>query len=267
MTLCVTLDKVVALIGMPTLWLSGAIYLRKINYLLVKNNVLGYYLSHPLPFLKFTRKSAMPAGTETEHTQHLRLRETQMSLQDETCRSSVGEDFEGQLREAQQQLEALQQQREQLEQQKCEMDDLNRRKEDFISGQIEITERLSGSVTSIDRELFELRQELEDLEQTRQSFAAHLTRIEKVEPEGWQREAFNAELTRALAMLDQAEEEFDSAVAHFAGGRTRGIFGSLSAGSKARAGEAFGASFRAGLAYNLPILILGAVALIILYYK
>ena len=117
--------------------------------------------------LEFTRKSTMPAGTETEHTQHLRLRETQMSLKDETCPSPGGEDFEGQLREAQQQLEVLQHQREQLEQQKCEMDDLNRRKEDFISGQIEITERLSGSVTSIDRELFELRQELEDLEQTR----------------------------------------------------------------------------------------------------
>ncbi len=190
-----------------------------------------------------------------------------MSLKDDHYPSPGGEDFEGQLREAQQQLEILQHQREQLEQQKCEMDDLNRRKEEFISGQIEITERLSGSVTSIDRELFELRQELEDLEQTRQSFAAHLERIEKVEPEGWQREAFNAELTRSLSMLEQAEEEFDSAVAHFAGGRTRGIFGALSSRSKVRPGEAFGASFRSGFAYNLPLLILGAVALIILYYK
>ena len=122
-------------------------------------------------------------------------------------------------------------------------------------------------MTSIDRELFELRQELEDLEQTRQSFAAHLTRIEKVEPEGWQREAFNGELTRALAMLDQAEEEFDSAVAHFSGGRAGGVFGSLSGGPKPRAGYGFGAGLKAGFAYNLPLLLLGVLALIILLYK
>lgn len=207
----------------------------------------------------------MAAGTE--HTQHLRLRETQMSLRDELHTSPPGEDFEGQLREAQQQLEVLQQQREQLEQQKCEMDELHRQKEEFLSGQIEITERLSTSLTSIDRELFELRQELEDLEQTRQSFAAHLTRIEKVEPEGWQREAFNGELTRALSMLDQAEEEFDSAVAHFSGGRVGGVFGSLSSGHKPRVGDCFGASLKAGFAYNLPLLLLGALALIIMLYK
>ena len=77
-----------------------------------------------------------------------------MSLSEEQYGSQAGEDFEGQLREAQQQIEVLQHKREQLEQQKCEMDELNRRKEDFLSGQIEITERLSTSVTSIDRELF-----------------------------------------------------------------------------------------------------------------
>ena len=71
--------------------------------------------------------------------------------------------------------------REELERQKRHLDELNHRKEEFVAGQIEISERLTTSITSIDRELFELRQELDDLEQTRQSFAAHLTRIEKSE--------------------------------------------------------------------------------------
>ena len=52
-----------------------------------------------------------------------------MSLNEDGPGVQPGEDFEGQLREAQQQLEVLQQQREQLEQQKCEMDELNRRKD------------------------------------------------------------------------------------------------------------------------------------------
>ena len=190
-----------------------------------------------------------------------------MSLSEEQYGSQAGEDFEGQLREAQQQLEMLQHQREQLEKQKCEMDELNRRKEDFLSGQIEITERLSTSVTSIDRELFELRQELEDLEQTRQSFAAHLTRIEKVEPEGWQRDALNGELNRALAMLDQAEEEFESAVAHFSGGRAGSAFGSSASGPRTRSSDSFRANLKAGFAYNLPLLLLGITALLIMLYR
>ena len=220
-----------------------------------------------LTFSKSTWEIAMTAGTE--HTHHLRLKETQMNLDADSRTRAENEDFEGQLRDAQQQLEVLQHQREQLERQKCEMDELNQRKEEFLDGQIELTERLSGSVTTIDRELFELRQELEDLEQTRQSFAAHLIRIEKVEPEGWQRESFTTELSRALCMLEQAEEEFESAVTHFAGGRTRGIFGNPASGTKlgSGAGSGFGANFRSGLAYNLPLLVLGTVALLILLYK
>ena len=207
----------------------------------------------------------MAAGTK--HTQHLRIKEAQLDLSGDPYAASRNEDFEGKLREAQQQLELLQRQREYLEQQKCEMDDLNRRKEEFISSQIEISERLSTSVTSIDRELFELRQELEDLEQARQSFAAHLTRIEKLEPEGWPRESLNVELDRAHGMLEQAEEEFESACAHFAGGRTRGVFGNPNANGKPRGGNGFSANIRAGFAYNLPILILGTVALVVLLLK
>lgn len=209
----------------------------------------------------------MAAGTQ--HTQHLRLKESQLDLGADPYAPSNGEDFDGKLREAQQQLEMLQSQREELERQKCEMDELNSRKEEFINGQIEITERLATSVTSIDRELFELRQELEDLEQTRQSFSAHLSRIEKIEPEGWQRDSLNAELDRALLMLDQAEDEFESAVSHFAGGRTRGIFGNPTAGgSKVRGTQAdFMTSVRSGLAFNLPIVTLGTLALIIFLFK
>ncbi len=207
----------------------------------------------------------MAAGTQ--HTQHLRVKEAQLDLGSDPYDAARNQDFEGKLREAQEQLELLQRQREHLEQQKCEMDELNSRKEEFISCQIEISERLTTSVTSIDRELFELRQELEDLEQTRQAFTAHLARIEKMEPEGWQRESLHAELERAHGMLEQAEEEFESACNHFAGGRTRGVFGNANTSGKARGGGHFSANFRAGLAYNLPLVVLGAAALIILLLK
>lgn len=209
----------------------------------------------------------MPAGIDHRH--HLKLQETQLDLESaDPYARRENDDFDCKLRQAQQQLELLQHQRQELERQKCELDELNRRKEEFVGGQIEITERLSNSLTSIDREVFELRQELEDLEQTRQSFAAHLARLEKVEPESWPRESLAAELNRALAMLDQAEEEFDGAVAHFAGARARGLFGSSgSKGIKARADHDFVAMMKNGIAFNMPVIVLGGLALLLYLFR
>ena len=117
--------------------------LRNVKYLLAKNNLPRYFVG--VLSLEPTRGIVMAAGTE--HTQNLRLKETQMNLGADPCGSSQGEDFDDKLRDAQQQLELLQHQREELERQKSELDELNCRKEEFINGQIEITERLATSVT------------------------------------------------------------------------------------------------------------------------
>lgn len=207
-------------------------------------------------------------ASTSDHTHHIKLRETQLEMSDDPYSSAPTEDFEGKLQEAQIQLEQLQHQREELERQKLEVEELTRRKQEFVNGQIELGERFSTSLTAIDRELFELRQELEDLEQTRQSFAAHLDRLEKIEPEAWSRESLAPELNRALATLDQAEEEFEGAVAHFSGGRTRGIFGNGSARRpSAKTDSDFVQTLKNGLAFNLPILSLGTIALIVYLLK
>jgi DNA repair exonuclease SbcCD ATPase subunit len=212
-------------------------------------------------------------ATQQKHTHHINLGETatQLEMSADPYSPAPTDDFEGKLQEAQQQLEYLQQQRQLLERQKAEMDELTRRKEEFISGQIELSERLSNSITAIDRELFELRQELEDLEQTRQSFAAHLDRLENIEPESWPKETLSQELNRALTMLDQAEDEFDSAVDHFANGRTRGIFGNGPAGATRKQAKAASSDFvtnmKNGLAFNLPVVVLGGIAVILYLLK
>jgi DNA repair exonuclease SbcCD ATPase subunit len=212
-------------------------------------------------------------ATQQKHTHHINLSEseTQLEMSADPYSPAPTDDFEGKLQEAQHQLEQLQQQRELLERQKAEMDELTRRKEEFVSGQIELSERLSNSLTAIDRELFELRQELEDLEQTRQSFAAHLERLEGIEPESWPKETLSQDLHRALTMLDQAEDEFDSAVDHFANGRTRGLFGTGRIGPSRKAAKTASSDFvtnmKNGLAFNLPVVLLGSVAVILYLLK
>ena len=91
-----------------------------------------------------------------------------------------------------------------------------------------------------------------------------MERLEKIEPESWARETLGQELNRSNHMLDQAEEEFETAVAHFAGGRTRGLFGGPGASRpKHKPSGEFRSMFRNGLAFNLPVVLLGALALIL----
>lgn len=197
--------------------------------------------------------------------QRLKVADTQMEMKTDkqVGASPLAEDFEGKLMAAQQQLEQLQQQQENIERQKQELQDLNERKEEFLAGQNDISDRLATSLTSIDRELFEMRQEMEDLEQTRSCFAEHQKKIETIEPINWTRDELRTQLDRAISLLDHAEDEYDEAMQHFAEGRRSGVFNAKKKSViGAPATSDFSATLRQGLAFNLPIVILGFIALI-----
>lgn len=201
-----------------------------------------------------------------DRKQHLNLRETQMEISEESA--AITEDFEGQLADAQTQLEMLQAQRRELERQKLALEDLNQRKQEFLNGQLDLTEKYSNAVTTIERELYESKQEIDDLEQTKTAFEAHLNRIESLNPEAWPKESLNEELQKALAILDKAEDEFEQAASYFAGTRKSSIFGGPSASVRSLGGASdFNTMFRNGFAFNLPVLVLGSLALLIYLIK
>lgn len=170
-----------------------------------------------------------------------------------------GDDVDGRLRMAQSKLEELEAQREELERLKQETEGLNERRRDLIASQVEMSERLSSSVTLIDRQIFEMRQEIEDLDQCRSCFAGHLNKIEKLNPEAWTREQLASQLDRAQAIVEHAEDEYGQAADHFSRTRSASIFSGIR-GSRSTRGE-FSRQFIRGLAFNLPILVLGGIAL------
>jgi Asp-tRNA(Asn)/Glu-tRNA(Gln) amidotransferase B subunit len=207
----------------------------------------------------------------TEHTHHIRIRSTQLEMP--TADAVRGtEDYDRKLREAQEELQRIQQQQEELERKKQELEELTSRKRAFVSQQVELTEKLTSALTLIDRELFEMRNETEDLEQCRVCFASHLDKIQKFTPENWTRENLSEKLERATLVIDLAADEYEQAAAHFEGSRCGAIFGR--GGKRARgasrqrphAGE-FMAQLRNGLAFNLPIIALGGLALVIYLFK
>lgn len=204
--------------------------------------------------------------TTVDRKQHIKVRESQLEISSE--RAAITEDFEGKLADAQTQLELLQTQRQELERQKIALEDLNQRKQEFLSGQLDLTEKFSTAVTTIERELFESKQEIDDLDQTRAAFVNHLNRIESLNPEAWPRESLSTELQKALVILDKAEEEFEQAVSYFAGTRKSSVFGGPSGSVRGIHGQTdFQTMLRNGLAFNLPIIVLGSIALIIYLFK
>jgi len=204
-----------------------------------------------------------------EHTHHIKLRSTQMEMP--TGRPAADDDYEGKLRAAQEELDRIQQQREELERKKLELEELTTRKHTFVSQQIELSERLTNSLMMIDRELVQIRQEAEDLQQCRVCFAAHLEKLDKVNPENWNRDNLSEKLDRASMIIDVAADEYDQAAAHFEGTRSGAIFGRASKKGRARIGNStpseFTVNLKNGFAFNLPVLVLGGTALIIFLLK
>lgn len=206
----------------------------------------------------------------TEHTHHIKIRSTQMEMAPGGA-AGRPEDYDRKLRDAQEELERIQQQREELERKKQELEELTARKRAFVSQQVELTEKLTSALTLIDRELYEMRNEADDLQQCRACFAAHLDKIQKVNPENWNRENLSEKLERAGVTLDLAADEYDQAAAHFEGTRSGAIFGRASKRGRATTRQSGNSEFvtnlRNGFAFNLPVVALGGIALVVYLLK
>ena len=205
-----------------------------------------------------------------EHTHHIKIRSTQLEMATAGS-ANRDEDYDRKLKQAQEELDRIQAQREELERKKSELEELTVRKRTFLSQQVELTEKLTSSLTLIDRGLFEMRQEAEDLEQCRVCFAAHLDKIQKINPESWNRENQSEKLEKASMAIDMASDEYDQAAAHFEGTRSGSIFGRASkrgrTTNRSGANSEFMVNLRNGFAFNLPIVALGGLALVVYLVK
>ncbi|MDE0835954.1 MAG: hypothetical protein OSA84_06340 [Akkermansiaceae bacterium] len=201
----------------------------------------------------------------TKHTHPINVRSSQLDM---PRRGGPQDDYDDKIRSAQLELERIQQEREELERKKQELEELTSRKREFLSQQVELTEKLSSAITLIDRELSEMREETDQFEQCRSCFSEHLDKIQKHDPEKWTKDNLHAKLDRATIVTDQAGDEYDQAAAYFEGSRGGGIFGRPSKGGRRRIKAHKGVSefrtqFVSGLAFNLPIIALGVLALVV----
>lgn len=192
----------------------------------------------------------------TSRKQHLNVASGSQAIA-----AGAGDEYNRQLQQAENQLQKLQLQREEIERKRLEAEEVTNQRQDFIDGQIELLERLDHSVQAVDREIFESRQELKELEEARKTFASHLQTLQGIDPRKWKKTKLSEEVQNALDILETCENDFDEVACSISEGRRRGFLSKPKSATATQ--ESFLNTLRQGLAFNLPIIVLSVIALII----
>ncbi|MEY2547141.1 MAG: hypothetical protein QOG48_2258 [Verrucomicrobiota bacterium] len=195
--------------------------------------------------------------------------EQMLELSEEDGMSS--EHLDSQVQKAQDQLLQLKRQQEQIEKQKRELEELSRKQEELERGRAEMSEKFTRSLVILEREGYDTQTKLEQLRATRESFAQHLELIEAIDPKSWNPGDLHKELSRALSTVDDARAEFTQA-------RSR-LQANDDAHEDVDLPEAapdvsdmlnqpgdFAKWFKIGLAFSLPLIVFGAIALIVFFF-
>ena len=181
------------------------------------------------------------------------------------------EHLDSQVQKAQDQLLQLKRQQEQIEKQKRELEELSRRQEELERGRAEITDKLTRSLVILEREAYDTQKKLEQIRATRESFGQHLELIEAIDPKSWNPAELHKELSRALSSVDDARTEFSQQRSRLqAADENSGDVGLPEAAPDIsdllNEGQSFGHWVKIGLAFSLPLIIFGFIALLLFFW-
>lgn len=173
------------------------------------------------------------------------------------------ENFGDRVNEAQEKLTQLRQEQERLEREKSELEDLHGRKEDFLRGRTELVDKFTRYASALEREACEAQKRSEQYLDTKDLFEHHLRSIQSLRPENWSRAQLRAELNRAANTIDDAEDDLLKS-AHIieslkSAPRIKGGGGSPFSGQ-----ANFAYWLKSGLAFTLPLVIVGIIATILM---
>jgi DNA repair exonuclease SbcCD ATPase subunit len=174
------------------------------------------------------------------------------------------EELQDQVKRAQAELLQLRQKQEQIEKEKQRLEDLTRRQDELEKGRNEITDKLNRALVLVQRETEESQRRLEQLNTIQDSFAEHLRNLADIDPRSWNGRDLPRELTRALGTVDEARSAYARSHAKItpvaSGDESQDVSGSLLHDAE---DPGFAYWLRNGVAFTLPIIVLGSVALIL----
>jgi hypothetical protein len=159
-----------------------------------------------------------------------------------------------------QQLVALRERQAQIERAKAELEELRRRRAEFDTGRGEMRDRLTRSISLLEQAELSARREAEQLVKSLEGLRAVAGAVQQLSEKAWSPENWHRDLSRDLAVLENARNELNSASLKWPvlteGG---GPAGASQEGPKGWEAVSFARWVRIGLAFTWPLLVLGAL--------
>src|SRR5262245_13107684 len=184
-----------------------------------------------------------------------------------TGEAPSAEHLDNQVQKAQEQLLKLKRQQEQIEKQKRELEELSRRQDELEQGRGEMTDKLTRALVVLEREAYNAQNRLEQIRVARESFSQHLELIEAIDPRNWNPSDLHKELSRALSTVDDARTEYSDQRSRLQAAEAATGEASLPDATTDAYQSSNGRSFlqwlQIGFALTLPLIIFGAVALLV----
>jgi predicted nuclease with TOPRIM domain len=185
------------------------------------------------------------------------------------ARPAMPDDVNRKVMEAQQKLVELKRAQEELERQRAGLEELRRRQNEFQTGRDEVIQNLTRGLGLLEEAEFVARRDAEQMAKTVGDFRAALEKVQAIREEGWNKDNFQMELTRALTVIENARMEWNSARLKIAAlaGETKTAAAPLdksmpAASAALSLGELpFGQLCKIGLAMTWPLLIVALGAL------
>ena len=181
------------------------------------------------------------------------------------------EHLDTQVQKAQEQLLQLKRQQEQIEKQKRELEELSRRQEELERGRTEMSDKLTRSLVVLEREAYDTQKRLEQIRAMRESFGQHLELIEGIDPKTWNPTDLHKELSRALSAVDDARAEYAQQRSRLQAANEKAGDPDLpeaipDVADLIHGGRSFGQWIQIGLAFSLPLIIFGFIALVFFFW-
>jgi DNA repair exonuclease SbcCD ATPase subunit len=180
------------------------------------------------------------------------------------------EHLDNQVQKAQEALLQLKRQQDLIERQKRELEELSRRQEQLQAGKTDMMEKFVRAMVVLERETYEAKKRVEQLEGIHASFNTHMDVLEAINPKAWEGLDMAKELNKALSAVDDARAEYNNSLPRISPETDSGGADPVASGlgyqtTYAAEGEKdFLYWLKAGFAFTLPLFALGIVLIFLL---
>lgn len=181
-------------------------------------------------------------------------------------------EMEARAADYQQEIERLKRTEQELERKKAALEELRRRRLEWENSKKELIHGITRALGLLEEAEFNRRQEAEQMKKTIAALSEAISKVQSIQEESWTKDNFEIELTRALTVVENARQEWNSARLKFPFLDNQSKSDEAGQTGKSGLGQGlnlpdFWQLFKIGLAINLPIVIILLIAVIVMLLK